>query len=51
MPLRATLSNYCQTIQGDLFFCLREVLWPLSEKHKQIITVIEAAWIEAFVSA
>src|SRR5450830_1777878 len=50
MPLRATLSSYWQTIQGDLFPCLREALGPLSEKHKQVITVIEVARIEAFVS-
>jgi hypothetical protein len=50
MPLRAMLSSYCQTIKGDLFFCLREVLGPQSEKHKQVITVIEVARIEAFVS-
>ena len=45
-----TLSSYWQTIQGDLFPCLREALGPLSEKHKQVITVIEVARIEAFVS-
>jgi hypothetical protein len=49
MPLRATLSSYWQTIQGDLFPCLQEALGPLSEKHKQVITVIEVARIEAFV--
>jgi hypothetical protein len=28
MPLGATLSSYWQTIQGDLFPCLREALGP-----------------------
>jgi hypothetical protein len=50
MPLWATLSNHRQTIQGDHFLRLQEAPGPLSEKHKQINTVIDVARINAFAS-
>jgi len=51
MPLSAMLSDCWRRIQGDLFPWLEEELGPLSDKHKQIITVFEVARIEVFVEA
>lgn len=50
MPLRDSLSNTWAHIQANLFPWLAEELGPLTEKHKQLITVLEVARIEAFVS-
>jgi Transposase DDE domain/Transposase domain (DUF772) len=50
MPLRDSLSNTWAHIQATLFPWLAEELGPLTEKHKQLITVLEVARIEAFVS-
>jgi hypothetical protein len=44
------LSDCWHRIQADLFPWLEEELGPLSDKHKQIITVLEVARIEAFVA-
>jgi len=49
MPLREDLSDYWTTIRVDLFPYLVEALGPLTEKHKQVITVLEMARVEAFV--
>lgn len=49
MPLSASLSGYWQTIQGQLFPWLEEELGPLSERHRQLVTVLETARLEAFV--
>jgi len=49
MPLREELSDYWTTIQGELFPWLGEELGPLTEKHKQLITVLEMGRVEAFV--
>jgi len=49
MPLRETLSNYWNTIQGNLFPWLEEELGPLSDKLRQLITVLEVAGVEGFV--
>jgi len=49
MPLREELSKYWATIQGELFSWLGEELGPLTEKHKQFITVLEMARVEVFV--
>lgn len=49
MPLRETLSNYWNTIQGNLFPWLEEELGPLSDKLRQLITVLEVSGIEGFV--
>src|SRR5450756_2451110 len=49
MPLKKMLSDCWQRIQGDLFPWLEEELGPLSDKHKQIITVLEVARIQVFV--
>ena len=51
MPLRETLSNTWSHIQGFLFPMLREEVGPLTDKHLQIITVLEVARVEAFVQA
>jgi hypothetical protein len=50
MPLRDSLSSTWAHIQANLFPWLAEELGPLTEKHKQLITVLEVARIEAFVS-
>ena len=50
MSLRDSLSNTWAHIQANLFPWLAEELGPLTEKHKQLITVLEVARIEAFVS-
>jgi len=50
MPLRDSLSNTWAHIQAILFPWLAEELGPLTEKHTQLITVLEVARIEAFVS-
>jgi len=49
MPLREDLSDYWTTIQVELFPYLVEDLGPLTEKHKQVITVFEMARVEAYV--
>jgi hypothetical protein len=49
MPLNGMLSDCWRRIQGDLFPWLEEELGPLSEMHRQIITVLELARIEVFV--
>src|SRR5262245_15720590 len=50
MPLRDSLSNTWAHIQANLFPWLAEELGPLTEEHKQLITVLKVARIEAFVS-
>lgn len=49
MPLHEKLSGYWQTIQGQLFPWLEEDLGPLSERHKQFVTVLELVRVESFV--
>ena len=49
MPLSETLSNTWDHVQGFLFPLLREMAGPLTDAHKQLITVLEVAGIEAFV--
>ena len=49
MPLRETLSDYWATIQGELFPWADEEFGPLTDKHKQVITVLEMARVEGFV--
>jgi hypothetical protein len=49
MPLRDSLSNTWDHIQAVLFPWLAEELGPLTETHKQVITVLEMACLEAFV--
>jgi hypothetical protein len=49
MPLRDSLSNTWDHIQAVLFPWLVEELGPLTETHKQVITVLEMARVEAFV--
>jgi hypothetical protein len=43
------LSDYWHTIQGHLFPWLEEELGPLSERHRQFVTVLETARPEVFV--
>lgn len=50
MPLCESLSDYWRTIQGQLFPWLEEELGPLSERHRQLVTVLETARPEAFVA-
>jgi hypothetical protein len=49
MPLRETLTNTWDHIQGFLFPMLREEVGPLSAQHERLVTVLDVAGIEAFV--
>src|ERR1700704_2731955 len=49
MPLRETLSNTWDHIQGFLFPRLREEIGPLTAQHERLVIVLEVAKIEAFV--
>src|SRR5208337_816584 len=48
-PLREMLSNTWTHIQGHLFPWLQEELGPLTDGHKQLITVLDVARLEAFI--
>lgn len=49
MPLRETLTNTWDHIQGFLFPMLREEVGPLTAQHERLIIVLDVARIEAFV--
>ena len=49
MPLRETLTNTWDHIQGFLFPRLREEIGPLTAQHERLVIVLEVARIEAFV--
>ena len=49
MPLRQTLSSYWQSLQGELFPALQEELGPLSERHRDLVMVLDLARVEAFI--
>ncbi len=49
MPLNTSLSAYWQHLQGELFPALSEELGPLSERHRQLVTVLDLVRPEAFV--
>jgi hypothetical protein len=49
MPLRETLSNTWDHIQGFLFPMLREEIGPLTTQHERLVVVLDLARIEAFV--
>src|SRR5712691_3617942 len=49
MPLLTCLSRTWAHIQGNLFPWLAEELGPLTEMHKQVVTTLELAGVEAFV--
>jgi len=51
MPLRDYLSNAWDHIQANLFPWLAEEIGPLTETHKQVITVLEMARVEALVQS
>ena len=50
MPLRETLSNAWDPIQGFLFPLLREEAGPLTAHDERLVVVLEVAGVEAFVS-
>ncbi len=50
MPLHASLSAYWQHLQGELFPALSDELGPLSERHRQLVTVLDLVRPEAFIS-
>ncbi len=50
MPLRKSLSEYWQRLQGELFPALAEELGPLSARHQGLVTVLELVRPEAFIS-
>lgn len=49
MPLGESLSGYWRRLQGELFPALAEELGPLSERHEQLVTVLELVRPEAFI--
>jgi NAD(P)H-dependent FMN reductase len=49
MPLRETLSNTWDHIQGFLFPMLREEVGPLTAQHERLVIVLDVARVEAFV--
>lgn len=48
MPLRETLSNTWDHVQGFLFPMLREEAGPLTPQHERLVIVLEVANLEAF---
>jgi hypothetical protein len=49
MPLRETLTNSWDHIQGFLFPMLREEVGPLTAQHERLVVVLDVARVEAFV--
>ncbi len=49
MPLRESLSAYWRRLQGELFPALAEELGPLSERHRQLVAVLDLVRPEAFI--
>jgi hypothetical protein len=49
MPLRETLTNSWDHIQGFLFPMLREEVGPLTTQHERLVVVLDVARLEAFV--
>jgi hypothetical protein len=49
MSLKERLSAYWRIIQEELFPCVEDTVGPLTDRHKQLVTVLEVARIEAFV--
>ena len=48
MPLDELLAGFWHRIQDNLFPWLEEELGPLSDKHRQVVTVLEMIQIESF---
>ena len=49
MPLRQTLTNSWDHIQGFLFPMLREEVGPLTAQHERPVVVLDVARVEAFI--
>ena len=49
MPLRETLANSWDHIQGFLFPMLREEVGPLTTQHERLVIVLDVARVETFV--
>ena len=49
MPLRETLTNSWDHIQGFLFPMLREEVGPLTAQHERLVVVLEVAGIETCI--
>jgi hypothetical protein len=49
MPLRDTLTNTWDHIQGFLFPMLRDEVGPLTPQHERLVVVLDVARIEGFV--
>jgi hypothetical protein len=49
MPLRQTLTNTWDHIQGFLFPMLREEVGPLTAQHERLVIVLDVARVETFV--
>ncbi len=49
MTLRSTLSTYWSKIQGELFPFLDACIGPLTDRHQEVVTVLEMVRLEAFL--
>lgn len=49
MALHETLSSIWSAIQGELFPWLDDCIGPLTERHRQIVTVLELVRLESFL--
>ena len=49
MPLRATLTNTWDHLQGFLFPVLRAEIGPLTPQHERLVIVLDVVRVEAFV--
>lgn len=49
MLLRETLSSHWFRIQVELFPWLDDAVCPLTERHRQLVTVLELVRVERFV--
>ena len=49
MSLRDSLSSYWAAIQGELFPLLDDCLGPLTDRHRDVVTVLEFVRLESFL--
>ena len=47
--LKRNIAQYWGRIQGQLFPLIEEVLGPLTDKHKQLVVILEVIRVEEFV--
>ena len=51
MPVANTISDIWCRFQEELFPALTEILGPLSDRHRKLVTVLEFATPEALLPA